>query len=484
MFGSKKYRWSDYRLDSAGPSGPSGLWIQQGKARLPASVDLRPGFGPVLDQGWLPDGSVAFALTGLAEFIFRQQPHKGAWSPLSVLHQHQRTTALAQRLGKGAPTILDGMTVLLSFGALRESDWPSMPERIGTQPPATVSRANIEFVTTDLSDVWAGPDGVYRTIAEGRPVVFSYVGPADYLKEAGLKGAMPKWKGKVDTASDPAGHAMLAVGYDMADGALIVRNSFGADWGDQGYFRMPIETFRAHAAGLMALGPVEAGRSTKLMGEAYPGEKAQDAGHRKFMDVLMGESYPGEKDQDAGHRKFMDALMGSDERDAGHRKVIDMIWGGGSTMGNDERDAGHRKVIDMIWGGYPGSAEQDRAHQTFVSALMGGRFAPDANSEVGARACAATMKQAGLPAYQGSGVGEMRRGAEMGVRTGTADTDGLDRLARDVRQDLSDASDEAGRDFRNRLRRQEDEVMRGPRGGGGRGQGGGGQGGDDQGGRF
>ena len=35
------------------------------------------------------------------------------------------------------------------------------------------------------------------------------------------------------------GHAVLAVGYDDASQRFIVRNSWGTDWGQAGYFTMP-----------------------------------------------------------------------------------------------------------------------------------------------------------------------------------------------------------------------------------------------------
>jgi len=35
------------------------------------------------------------------------------------------------------------------------------------------------------------------------------------------------------------GHAGLAVGYDDASQRFIVRNSWGTDWGQAGYFTMP-----------------------------------------------------------------------------------------------------------------------------------------------------------------------------------------------------------------------------------------------------
>jgi C1A family cysteine protease len=37
------------------------------------------------------------------------------------------------------------------------------------------------------------------------------------------------------------GHAVLAVGYSDAKRHVIVRNSWGPTWGDQGYFYMPYQ---------------------------------------------------------------------------------------------------------------------------------------------------------------------------------------------------------------------------------------------------
>ena len=37
------------------------------------------------------------------------------------------------------------------------------------------------------------------------------------------------------------GHAILAVGYNDAKQQLLCRNSWGATWGDKGYFTLPYE---------------------------------------------------------------------------------------------------------------------------------------------------------------------------------------------------------------------------------------------------
>ena len=37
------------------------------------------------------------------------------------------------------------------------------------------------------------------------------------------------------------GHAVVAAGYDQAEGRFLVRNSWGAQWGMGGYFTMPFQ---------------------------------------------------------------------------------------------------------------------------------------------------------------------------------------------------------------------------------------------------
>jgi C1A family cysteine protease len=39
----------------------------------------------------------------------------------------------------------------------------------------------------------------------------------------------------------PAGHAVMCVGYDDSTKRVLVRNSWGTDWGIKGYFTMPYD---------------------------------------------------------------------------------------------------------------------------------------------------------------------------------------------------------------------------------------------------
>ena len=40
------------------------------------------------------------------------------------------------------------------------------------------------------------------------------------------------------------GHAVLIVGYNKTNNTFIVRNSWGQNWGDRGYFYMPFQVIQ------------------------------------------------------------------------------------------------------------------------------------------------------------------------------------------------------------------------------------------------
>ena len=48
----------------------------------------------------------------------------------------------------------------------------------------------------------------------------------------------------IDDNGNPAGHAVCAVGYDDDKQIVIIRNSWGDHWGDNGYCYFPYELFQ------------------------------------------------------------------------------------------------------------------------------------------------------------------------------------------------------------------------------------------------
>jgi len=80
-----------------------------------------------------------------------------------------------------------------------------------------------------------GP-GVRAALADGLPVVFGMMLRESFHRASAGKGIVPL---PADGDLPIGGHAMLIVGYDTEARMYLVRNSWGEQWGDRGYCRIP-----------------------------------------------------------------------------------------------------------------------------------------------------------------------------------------------------------------------------------------------------
>lgn len=203
---------------------------------LPDHVDLTKHCSPIEDQGRL-GSCTAQAVIGCAEYYQRQR--SGRHTDASRLFLYWTSRHLHGWTGDTGCYVRSAMKAMSVFGAPPERYWPYNPAELDTEPgPFSFAYAQRFRVTAyyRLDRVSRTRpqllDTIRRVISYGIPVVFGFV----VFSYGSSDGTFP-----MPEPGDRAlgGHAVVAVGYDDAIGALRVRNSWGTRWGEDGYGWLP-----------------------------------------------------------------------------------------------------------------------------------------------------------------------------------------------------------------------------------------------------
>lgn len=206
-------------------------------ASLPESVDLRPQCPPVYDQGDL-GSCTANALAGAYQFDEIKEQKPGEWAPSRLfIYYNERLIEGTVNSDAGAE-IRDGIKSLIQYGVCAESLWGYNIAKFKNKPNTTCyKRALPARISQYLSLDNTQPEQLKACLAGGLPFVLGFTVYESFESQAVADtGIMPM---PAANESVLGGHAVLCVGYDNAKDWYIVRNSWGPDWGAQGYFYMP-----------------------------------------------------------------------------------------------------------------------------------------------------------------------------------------------------------------------------------------------------
>ncbi|MEM6670190.1 MAG: C1 family peptidase [Pseudomonadota bacterium] len=205
---------------------------------LPASVDLRQYCTQVEDQGRI-NSCTANAAVGALEYHYARRD--GSAPDLSRMYVYYNTRRLNGTIQKdGGARISEAMAAVLAYGACRSELWPYDPQRIAMEPPQQAYVNGLGHEALQYARV-PGIEGAIRALAANLPVVFGCFLPKRCYEEAATTGRIPATRPDERRNPPNFGHAMLLVGYDLATKALLVRNSWGPNWGDGGYCWFPFE---------------------------------------------------------------------------------------------------------------------------------------------------------------------------------------------------------------------------------------------------
>ncbi len=204
--------------------------------KLPRKVDLRPGCPPVENQGTL-GSCTANALVGNLEFL--EKKTRRTATNLSRLFVYYNERAMEGTVNEDAGAVIrDGVKSLVKQDVCAEKIWPYQIAAFTKKPSATCYRQARNHQVTSYNRI-LGLQQMRQCLAEGYPFVFGFSVYTAFESAAVAKSGrlnLPK-RGEKNLG----GHAVCAMGYDDGDKRLLVRNSWGSDWGVKGYFTMPYD---------------------------------------------------------------------------------------------------------------------------------------------------------------------------------------------------------------------------------------------------
>lgn len=210
-------------------------------AVLPAAVDLRKWCTRVRDMGPL-NASTAFAVTGLIEYLERRA--FGRQGDFSELFLYRATRDLLQWPGDTGADLRTTLRALKNFGLPAEALYPYDPAKFDDPAPAycySFSEAfrSMRYFRLDAPNL-SGKEvllNVRRCLASRMPSIFGISVFSSFpLPGEGSEIPFPE-----PGEERLGGLAMVAVGYDDErmigghQGGLLVRNAWGAKWGEGGY---------------------------------------------------------------------------------------------------------------------------------------------------------------------------------------------------------------------------------------------------------
>ena len=202
--------------------------------KLPSKVDLRAGCSPVEDQGAL-GSCTANALVGNLEFLEKKAGH--TVTDLSRLFIYYNERAMEGTINEDAgAAIRDGIKSLVKLGVCNEENWQYIITKFQQKPSATCYKQAADHQVNSYHRILSLQE-MQQCLAEGYPFVFGFTVYTAFESDSVAKSGrlnLPKPGEKV-----LGGHAVCAVGYDDSTKRVLVRNSWGADWGKGGYFTMP-----------------------------------------------------------------------------------------------------------------------------------------------------------------------------------------------------------------------------------------------------
>lgn len=213
---------------------------------LPSRIDLRSLLPAIQDQG-TRSTCLAFTITAAHEMVRKLQSEIVEDLSEEVLYWRCKQIDGDNEPGSAFPS---ARNALRNLGQPCEDVWPYDMNRDDTDPsyaPSPEVLDNAIFYKAPMRRIKANIRNIRYCLAKGYAVALGILISRGFFEPIEGHITMPDHDKEF-----MEGHAVLVVGYDdnanLRKGFLTLRNSWGVDWGDEGYGYLPY-TYIEHNGG-------------------------------------------------------------------------------------------------------------------------------------------------------------------------------------------------------------------------------------------
>mmetsp|Transcript_16122 Transcript_16122/g.20062 ORF Transcript_16122/g.20062 Transcript_16122/m.20062 type:complete len:405 (-) Transcript_16122:81-1295(-) len=224
-------------------------WSTSIEGDLPNKVDLRPYMTDVEDQA-NSNSCCANAVAGAYEYLCKRVAMEtgddiGDISRLFIYYVGRKMDQVIYSEGNvkvkdEGMTLGGAISAMQTKGACLAESYPFELEVVNERPPEETFDEAMDYKVSEAMKVPVDVESMKQCLAEGFPIVFGLKLTEQFFYP--LPGGIIRTPDPEDPESAAHGlHAMLIVGYSERQQVFIIRNSWGADWGDCGYAYVPYD---------------------------------------------------------------------------------------------------------------------------------------------------------------------------------------------------------------------------------------------------
>jgi C1A family cysteine protease len=204
----------------------------------PDVTDLSPGCSPITNQDQV-GACTGFSIVGAVEYDENKQ--REHFIKLSELFVYFNERDFEGDIGEdGGAQIRDGIKLIAKFGVCQEALWPFDETKWKNRPTMEAFQDGLNHRALSYKRVAVTQSDFEHALASGFPIVMGITVFESFESDEVARSGMVPMPNQ-ETEQCMGGHAVLAVGYDRIKRLVKVRNSWGPDWGDHGYFYLPYD---------------------------------------------------------------------------------------------------------------------------------------------------------------------------------------------------------------------------------------------------